>query len=160
MMKRMICRHHVIMIYEAARLQSLDINRVDWFSRRSNRFYSAFQLKSDFSIHPISTRIHPKLATFVGVVTTLWWCSYSDSLLLWLSCHVMRKVSEFLFYLQFDQCLQLSIWPTVFPSNSLFTLQSSCGLTQSLTQKPFRGKTNCANNSLDRAIWVRDDSTC
>ena len=93
------------MIYEAARLQSLDINRVDWFSRRSNRFYSAFQLKSDFSIHPISNRIHPKLATFVGVVTTLWWCSYSDSLLLWLSCRVMRKVSAFLFYLPFDQCL-------------------------------------------------------
>ena len=88
----------------------------------------------------------------------VWWCSYSDYLLSWFSCHVMRNVSEFLFYLPFDQCLQLSIWPTVFPSNSLFTLQSSCGLTQSLTQKPFRGKTNCANNSLDRAIWVRDDT--
>ena len=88
----------------------------------------------------------------------VWWYSYSDSLLLWLSCHVMRKVSAFLFYLPFDQCLQVSIWTTVFPSNSLFTLQSSCGLTQSLTQKPFRGKTNCANNSLDRAIWVRDDT--
>ena len=132
----------------------------EWTGFPCDQIDSIQPSKSDFSIHPISNRIHPKLATFVGVVTTLWWCSYSDSLLLWLSCRVMRKVSAFLFYLPFDQCLQLSIWPTVFPSNSLFTLQSSCGLTQSLTQKPFRGKTNCANNSLDRAIWVRDDSKC
>ena len=60
----------VIMIYEAARLQSLDINRVDWFSLRSNRFYSAFQLKSDFSIHPISK------TGFIQNWQHLWvWCS-------------------------------------------------------------------------------------